>query len=71
MSLSDALRAALLATAVACVAPALAGDARPSADEQCVAQCDVESDRCMASADTEAKAKVCDDQYTECLKKCR
>jgi len=50
----------------------LAAEARPSADEECVMQCDEESDKCMGQADQdEEKAKACDDKYTECLKKCR
>lgn len=53
-------------------APAHASEARPRADEDCVMQCDRESDACMARAgDDEEKAKACDDRYTECLKKCR
>ena len=52
--------------------PARAGDARPNADEECVMQCDKQSDECMARAgDYEEKAKACDDRYAECLKKCR
>lgn len=53
-------------------APAWAADARPLADEQCVLKCDRQSDQCMARAGRdEQKAKACDDQYAECLKKCR
>lgn len=49
-----------------------AAEARPNADEECVMQCDEESDKCMRQAGTdEEKAKACDDQYAECLKKCR
>lgn len=51
--------------------PAAAEGARPFADEQCVARCDEESDRCMAKADTEEKAQKCDDEYGRCLEKCR
>jgi hypothetical protein len=52
--------------------PAQAAEVRPQADEDCVMQCDRESDECMARAgDDEEKAKACDDRYTECLKKCR
>jgi hypothetical protein len=52
--------------------PAHAAEVRPQADEDCVMQCDRESDECMARAgDDEEKAKACDDRYTECLKKCR
>lgn len=64
--------AAALAGAVGARGPALAAEARPSADEDCVMQCDRESDECMARAgDDEQKAKACDDRYAECLKKCR
>jgi len=63
---------AWLAVSVGGRAPAQAADARPNADEECVMQCDRESDDCMARAgDDEEKAKACDDRYTECLKKCR
>jgi hypothetical protein len=58
----------LAAAGVKAVGSARAADARPSADEECVMQCD----ECMARAgDDEDKAKACDDQYAECLKKCR
>ena len=61
-----------LAAGVEAAAPARAGDARPNADEECVMQCDKQSDECMARAgDDEEKAKACDDRYAECLKKCR
>lgn len=63
---------AWLAASTAVRAPAQAADARPRADEDCVMQCDRESDECMARAgQDEEKAKACDDRYTECLKKCR
>jgi hypothetical protein len=62
----------LAAAGVKAVGSARAADARPSADEECVMQCDKQSDECMARAgDDEDKAKACDDQYAECLKKCR
>ena len=49
-----------------------ASEARPTADEQCVAQCDTRTDRCMAEAGgDENKQQACDDAYTECLKQCR
>lgn len=52
--------------------PGLAAEARPTADEECVMHCDVESDKCMSEAGSdEDKAKACDDKYSECLKKCR
>jgi hypothetical protein len=73
MKLTAASRTAFLAVimAAACAFPAAADDARPMSNEQCVARCDEESDRCMASADTEAKAQKCDDEYAKCLEKCR
>lgn len=49
-----------------------ASEARPTADEQCLAQCDTRCDRCMAEAGgDENKQQACDDAYTECLKQCR
>lgn len=51
---------------------AIAAEARPHADEECVMQCDAQSDKCMKQAgDDDKKAQACDDQYAECLKKCR
>lgn len=66
-----------LVAPVAVLAMALPGasaasEAQPTADEQCVAQCDTRSDRCMAAAGgDENKQQACDDAYTECLKQCR
>jgi len=73
MTMTDCVRVALLAALVGGLGSmsASASDARPMADERCVAKCDDESDRCMATADTEQKAQACDDQYSECLKTCR
>lgn len=73
MILIDGCHARLLATllAGALSGAAVAEEARPLADEQCVARCDEESDRCMTKADSEAKAQKCDDEYSECLEKCR
>lgn len=73
MTLIDACRGGLLTLLLAAVAggAAMADDARPLADERCVAQCDEESDRCMSKADSDAKAQKCDDDYSECLEKCR
>ncbi len=61
-----------LATFVIAAPGAKGEEARPNADEDCVMQCDKESDKCMdeAGAD-ENKAKACDDRYTECLSRCR
>jgi len=51
---------------------ATTSEARPMADEQCLAQCDARTDRCMAEAGAdENKQQACDDAYTECLKQCR
>ena len=48
----------------------LAAEARPNADEECVMECDKQSDKCMEkSGSDEEKAKACDDRYAECLKK--
>jgi hypothetical protein len=54
-------------------APKVLGEeARPNSDEDCVLQCDKESDKCMEEAGSdEAKAKACDDRYSECLSKCK
>jgi hypothetical protein len=50
---------------------ALAADEKPQADDQCVAQCDEQSDKCMAEAGGDSsKEKACDAQYDECLRKC-
>ena len=67
------LIAALALATTTIVAPGAQGEeARPNADEDCVMQCDKESDKCMDDAGTdENKAKACDDRYTECLSKCR
>lgn len=71
--LSSGMLMALLWIAGTLTTPdVLAAEARPSADEECVMQCDEESDKCMRQAGAdEEKAKACDDKYTECLKKCR
>jgi hypothetical protein len=46
-------------------------DARPMADEKCIEQCDLASDRCMQDASgDDGKVQVCDDKYSECLQKC-
>lgn len=67
------LMAAVSLATFAMAAPSTQGEeARPNADEDCVMQCDKESDKCMDEADTdENKAKACDDRYTECLSRCR
>ena len=65
--------ALLLAVALAWGGPtaAVAADARPNADDKCVAQCDEESDKCMQSAGRDgSKQKQCDATYDECLRKC-
>jgi len=61
-----------LAMIVAVAPRVLGGEARPNADEDCVLQCDKESDKCMEEAGSdENKAKACDDRYSECLSKCK
>lgn len=74
MNRSNVLTLATFATAFAMTHPMAAADseALPAADEQCVAQCDTRTDRCMAEAGgDENKQQACDDAYTECLKLCR
>lgn len=52
-------------------AAAAAADERTQADDQCVAQCDEASDKCMSDADGNGgKEKACDTEYDECLRKC-
>ena len=49
----------------------LAADARPNADDKCVAQCDEQSDKCMIDAGKDSsKQRQCDASYDECLRKC-
>jgi hypothetical protein len=72
------LAVAFLGSALA--APALADDIRPEArtldartlaDEKCIEQCDIESDKCMQDAGGDSgKIQVCDDKYSECLQAC-
>ncbi|MDP9199717.1 MAG: hypothetical protein M3O07_10980 [Pseudomonadota bacterium] len=46
-------------------------DARPLASEQCIEQCDVESDRCMADSQGDPdKLQNCDEKYSACLQAC-
>ncbi|MCU0976488.1 MAG: hypothetical protein MUC71_09295 [Steroidobacteraceae bacterium] len=73
MTLTAACRVGFLAMFLAGVGVSLAvaSDVRPMSNEQCVARCDEESDRCMSKADTESKAQACDDEYSKCLEKCR
>lgn len=43
----------------------------PKADDQCVAKCDEESDKCMTEAGGNgSKQRACDQAYDECLRKC-
>ena len=66
------LASLLLVFGVASAPELRAAEARPTADEDCVMQCDEQSDKCMSEAGgDEDKAKACDDRYSECLKKCR
>ena len=52
-------------------AAALADDAKTTADDKCVAQCDEQSDQCMQSAGKDStKQRQCDAAYDECLRKC-
>jgi hypothetical protein len=45
--------------------------ARPLADEKCIEQCDIASDKCMQDAGGDSgKVQACDDKYSECLQKC-
>ncbi len=63
----------LLAAALAWGGPvvALAGEAKTTADDKCVAQCDEASDKCMLGAGKDSsKQKQCDSDYDECLRKC-
>lgn len=72
MTLTDGFRVGLLAILLTGTGQAaLAEDASPNADEQCVAQCDQESDKCMSKARSEDDAQKCDDEYSKCLEKCR
>jgi hypothetical protein len=73
MTLFDGCRVWLLGIALIAAGPGIASaeEAKPFADERCVARCDDASDRCMAKADSEEKAQKCDDEYSECLEKCR
>lgn len=71
----DALRS-MVAVVVLCLGPgsgiALAADAQPVEDERCVAQCDAKADKCMAgSGGDEQKQKACDDEYEDCLSRCK
>jgi hypothetical protein len=46
-------------------------DARPFADEKCIEQCDVESDKCMADSQGDPdKLQACDEKYSACLQAC-
>lgn len=50
---------------------ARAGDDRPLKDDQCLSQCDADSDKCMASAGKDKdKQASCDKTYDQCLAKC-
>jgi hypothetical protein len=48
-----------------------AAEAKPNADDKCVAQCDEQSDKCMLDAGRDnSKQRQCDTTYDECLRKC-
>jgi acyl dehydratase len=50
---------------------ARAPGARVLADEKCIEQCDIQSDKCMQDAGGDpGKIQVCDDKYSECLQAC-
>ena len=71
-NIARGLTSLLLCLSVAGAPLALAEEARPNADEECVMQCDEQSDKCMSDAGgDENKAKACDDKYSECLSKCK
>jgi hypothetical protein len=77
MTLSNGVRLVLAVAVLGAGAGVLAqepgplGQDRPLADERCIEQCDVESDKCMQSADGDpAKLQACDDKYSECLQAC-
>lgn len=71
---------ALALVSVFIAVPVLADDIRPEArtnadrplaDEQCIEQCDTESDKCMQDAGGDSgRIQVCDDKYSECLESC-
>ena len=63
----------LLAGLLALAGPALAvaADAKTTADDKCISQCDEESDKCMVQAGKDtSKQRACDSSYEECLRKC-
>ena len=46
-------------------------DERPMADEKCIERCDIQSDKCMQSAEGDpGKLQACDDEYSQCLQAC-
>lgn len=71
-SIARSLTGLLVCVGVAGIPLALAAEARPNADEECVMQCDEQSDKCMSdAAGDDDKAKACDDKYSDCLGKCK
>ena len=51
----------LAALALGSPATVLAADAKPYADDKCLAQCDADADKCMRDAGKDAsKARECD-----------
>jgi hypothetical protein len=40
------------------------------ADEKCIEQCDIQSDKCMQDAASDAELQACDDIYSKCLNAC-
>ena len=62
---------AVFATTLVAATVAVADDARPRADDKCVARCDEQSDQCMLDAGKDSqKQRACDSGYDDCLRKC-
>jgi len=62
---------AALCAGLIVTASAVGEDARPHAEEKCVEQCDIESDKCMNDTNGDPdKMQACDDRYSECLEAC-
>ena len=77
MTMSKRAWPGLLGIALIAVPPVLADDLRPQieaqplADEKCIEQCDIQSDKCMQDSEGDAgKLQVCDEKYSECLNAC-
>ena len=77
MTMFKRARPGLLSLALIAIPPAFADDLRPQvevqplADEKCIEQCDIQSDKCMQDSEGDAgKLQACDEKYSECLKAC-